>query len=153
MTLTMTDERVISTLRQIINLTQPDNAFIRFDGVCAHPMTGSQTYQTGMVYGRTRTLEDLYDFLGEKGFIDTIRWEPLRGRDYMQVTIHHGGQALSVTNCFTRPSGHYVGFRGAKWMPEESTPDHQVDPAKIRHHIVDTEEEMTELVLKLLRLP
>jgi hypothetical protein len=143
------DERIIRSLRRVIEKVQPQNASIRYDGACAHPLTASQTYTTGMVAGRVRTLEDLYIFLGENGYIDMIKWNPYGGHDYLMITTHHGGGALCIVNCF-REETHYAGLRGAKWMPERSTPEDEVDPNKVRHHVVDTEEELIELVLRLI---
>jgi hypothetical protein len=111
---------------------------------------GSQHYTTGMFAGRRRTLEELYDFLGEAGFIDYVTWTAFNDRVYMQIGIHHGGGALIVTNCSRTDARHCVGFRGAKWMPDSSTPDSEADPDKVRYHIVDTEAELISVVLGLI---
>ncbi|MDB5177215.1 MAG: hypothetical protein JWN75_883 [Candidatus Saccharibacteria bacterium] len=147
------EEHIIKVLKGLIETIQPSNGDVRYDEAPVHPLTGSWCYTIGMSKGRLRTLDDLNVFLGEHGYIDSITWRPFEhdGR-YLQLTIHHGGGALSVTNCFRQDMSHFVGLSGAKWMPERSTPDHEVDPDKVRHHILETEEELVERVLDLLKV-
>ena len=140
------DERVISSLRRIIETVRPQFARIGYDGAPAHPLTESQTFEVGLAQGSQWTLEELYAFLGERGYIDTIKWYryPKDERYYVQVSIHHGGKALSVVNCFRSDSTHFVGLRAAGRMPTDQA------PFGVSKHIVDNDEQLVEQVLSLI---
>ena len=148
---TKPDERIVMCLRRIIYMASPRDASIRYEGAAIHPLTNSRLYVTGMVAGSSQTIEDLYEFLGETGLITIIEWHPTAGSKYVQIRLHHEGQALSITNCFNRPDCHIVSLRGAHKMPADGTPESGSDLNKVRYHVVDTQDQLVELALDLIR--
>jgi hypothetical protein len=124
-------------------------AEVRFSGASNHPLTNSCIFFLGMFMGRYRTLDSVYDFLGENGYIDTVTWRPYGDSRFIQLGVHHGGQAVTITNCFSRITSHYASLPGAKWMSRH-TPDDEVRPGVTRRHIVSSRDELMALVQELM---
>jgi len=146
-TLTRPDKRIIRAFKRIVETAVPATGVeYRYNGAGSHPLFGTCTYTTGMVMGRTRTLQELQAFLGTEGYLDSANWHE-RG-NYLSIGIGHD-QGIWITNNAVPDSSHAVGLHGTKFFGNTSPDFNNLE--FMRRHRVRTEEEVIRLTVKLLK--